>query len=196
MVHYPIRNHGNKEFNTLEVETIEFMPPEKIPETTPLSKCKEILELPNISTNSKLFTDYRKYNLPWTPHYRLQQVCYTDKDGLRRYENDYIVAMGSYYSTSIGDRFKITLDNGNIFTVMFGDGKWDSDCDERNMYMPVVNYDGEKEGNLLEFIIDSDVLHEDVYNYGSLEKLECFNGNIIQIEYLGRNTDYDWDIYF
>lgn len=155
----------------------------------------EECDLPNISTSVKLFTDYRAYNLQYTPHYRLQQVAWTDNQGLRRFNDDYIVALGSYYSVSIGDRFEITLDSGEIFTVIFGDGKWDVDCDERNMYTPVIDYEGEPAANLLEFIIDKDVLNSKVYEYGDLCLLDNFQGNIVKIIYLGRNNSADWDTY-
>lgn len=155
------------------------------------------MELPqNVSTESKLFTDYRFYNIDGTPHKRLQERAWTDENGLRRFNNDYIVAMGSFYSTSIGDRFKVFLDTGKSFTVIFGDGKWDADCDERHMYTPIVNYDGEVVANLLEFIIDSDVLDPDVYEYGSLERMNNFKGDIEAIYYLGRDDSADWDTYY
>lgn len=153
------------------------------------------LELPSISTKVKLFTDYRVYNLWYTPHYRLQQAAWTDEQGLRRFKNDYIVALGSYYSTDIGDRFEITLDSGRMFTVIMGDGKWDADCDERKMYTPCIDYGGEPAANVLEFVVDKNILDDEVYKYGSLERLNGFEGNITKMEYLGRDNSQDWDLY-
>lgn len=157
---------------------------------------RESLELPDISTESKLFTDYRFYNIPGTPHNRLQQKARTDSNGLRRFNNDYIVAMGSYYSTSIGDRFRVELSSGRVFTVIFGDGKWGIDCDSKNMYTPVKNYDGETVGNLLEFIVDEDILDPNVYSYGGIERLDIFKGDVVRIWYIGRDDSEDWDTYF
>lgn len=151
--------------------------------------------LPVISTNVKLFTDYRSYNLWFTPHYRLQQAAWTDEQGFRRYNDDYIVALGSYYSVRIGDRFEITLSGGKTFTVIFGDGKADIDCDSRNMYTPCFDYEGNQAANLLEFIIDKDKLPKEIYGYGSLDKLEDFNGDIVKMIYIGRDTSADWDTY-
>lgn len=105
--------------------------------TAPDAESKGIIcQLPSIKTNVKYFTDYRRYDIWFTPHYRLQQAAWTDNQGLRRFNNDYIVALGSYYSTCIGDRFKVTLDSGRNFTVILGDGKWDEDCDKLCMYTP------------------------------------------------------------
>lgn len=158
-------------------------------------KVGEICEIPDISTSVKLFTDYRVYDLWYTPHYRLQKASYTDSQGLRRFNNDYIVALGSYYSVNIGDRFEVTLDNGKKFTVIFGDGKWDTDCDSKNMYTPVKDYNGNKAANLLEFIIDENVLDEKIYRYGDLNFLDNFTGEIVKIVYLGRDNSEDWNTY-
>lgn len=155
----------------------------------------ETVPLPTLPTNIKNYTDYRHYNLWYTPHYRLQQVAYTDENGLRRFNDDYIVALGKFYSESIGDRFKVTLDTGREFTVIFGDGKAPIDCDENNMYTPCRNYDGERCANVLEFIIDSGVMAKEVYAYGSIDCIEEFKGNIAKMEYLGRDNSADWDTY-
>lgn len=154
-----------------------------------------VCQLPAIKTNVKFFTDYHIYNLWYTPHFRLQQEAWTDEQGLRRFNEDYIVALGSYYSTSIGDRFKVTLNSGKVFTVIFGDGTWDKDCDRLCMYTPCKDYDGNEAANLLEFIVDKDVLDSDVYEYGSIEKLSGFEGNIAEMVYLGRDTSQNWDLY-
>ena len=157
---------------------------------------KEIqCELPEISTHVKFFTDYRCYSLWYTPHYRLQQSAWTDEQGLRRYNDDYIVALGSFYSTDIGDRFKIILDTGKTFTVILGDGKVDADCDSKNMYTPCIDYGGNAAANLIEFVIDESVLASEVYRYGSLDYLEDFKGNIVEMVYLGRDESQDWDTY-
>lgn len=164
---------------------------EKTNEEQRMKEC----ELPDIFTNVKFFTDYRSYNLWYTPHYRLQQQAWTDVQGLRRFGEDYIVALGSFYSVSIGDRFEVTLDSGRTFTVIFGDGKVDEDCDSRNMYTPCYDIDGNKAANLLEFIIDDDILPKEIYDYGSLDILAGFKGNVIKMVYLGRDDSADWDTY-
>ena len=158
-------------------------------------KIGESVPLPSLPTNVKLCTDYRSYNLWYTPHYRLQQAAYTDENGLRRYNDDYIVGLGKFYSETIGDRFKITLDTGSEFTVILGDGKTPIDCDENNMYTPCKDYNGNDCANVLEFIMDSDVMSDKVYAYGSIDCLDEFSGNVVRMEYLGRDTSADWDTY-
>lgn len=151
--------------------------------------------LPSIPTNIKSFTDYRVYNIEGTPHYRLQNQCCTDQLGLRRFGEDYCVAVGSYYSTDIGDRFEVTLDNGFVFTVIVSDTKADYDTDEQHMYTPCVNYNGEKSGNLLEFIVDIESISKEMYAYGSVDYHSQFKGNIVNMFYLGRDQSGDWTSY-
>lgn len=172
------------------VQTIENTTEPVIEQEEPV-QCK-YLPLPDIDTSVKTFTDYRCYNIVGTPHNRLQQVCYTDSNGFRRFGEDYVVALGSYYSIDIGDRYRVTLDTGVEFTVILGDCKADCDTDPSNMYAPCVNYDGESVGNLLEFIIDDDILPAEIYSHGDLQRFEFMQGSVIQFEYLGRDNSGDW----
>ena len=166
----------------------------EINETDKWSINEEVI-LPNIPTNIKFCTDYRCYNIDGTPHKRLQSVSYTDELGCRRYNDDYCVGLGSFYSERIGDRFEVTLDTGNIFTIITGDMKADCDTDINNMYTPCINYEKENCANVLEFIIDDDAVSEKMYAYGSLDYHDEFKGNIIKMTYLGRDTSMDWDMY-
>lgn len=150
------------------------------------------LPLPEVDTSVKLFTDYRRYDIVGTPHYNLQQLAYTDEIGCRRYGEDYIVGMGSFYSTTVGDRFLVELDTGVSFTVILGDGKADVDCDSSHMYTPCFNYDGQAVGNLLEFIVDTDVLAHKVYAYGSLDCIPYFEGSVEKLTYIGNDENIRW----
>ena len=172
-----------EELNTLNaVDTDKWSVNEEVP-------------LPNIPTNVKFCTDYRCYNIEGTPHLKMQNLSYTDELGCRRFNDDYCVALGSFYSERIGDRFEVTLDSGRIFTVITGDMKADCDTDPNNMYGPCINYDFEPSANVLEFIIDDTVVSDDMYNYGSLDYHEEFKGNIVRMIYLGRDNSTDWDKY-
>ena len=155
----------------------------------------EEVPLPDLPTNMKYCTDYRWYGIEGTPHNRMQNLSYTDEIGCRKYNDDYCVGLGSFYSNRIGDRFEVTLENGNVFTVITGDMKADCDTDSTNMYAPCVNYEGEYCANVIEFIIDDKVVSDDMYAYGSLDYHEDFKGDIIKMVYLGRDNSMDWDSY-
>ena len=158
-------------------------------------KINEEVPLPSIPTNMKYCTDYRWYGIEGTPHNRMQNLSYTDEIGCRKYNDDYCVGLGSFYSERIGDRFEVTLENGNVFTIITGDMKADCDTDITNMYAPCINYDGEQCANVIEFIIDDEVVSDDMYRYGSLDYHNEFKGDIVKMIYLGRDSSMDWDLY-
>lgn len=172
----------------IAAETVE--PPSDVAEETTL------LSIPSIASDMHLYTDYRAYNITGSPSYRLQQKCYTDEYGCRRFGEDYVIGLGTFYSTDIGDRFEITLDNGNTFTAILGDNKADRDTDVTNRYTECVNYDGEPCANILEFIVDTDLLSERVKELGTLTYYDHFDGNVTAIKYLGRDESEDWSVYY
>lgn len=183
------------EYKTIIDSYKETDNPQEVVNTINKWEVGQELPLPEIPSNMKLCTDYRFYNIKGTPHNRLQLSAWTDEFGCRRYNDDYIVGLGSFYSVDIGDRFEVTLDTGRVFTIILGDGKADCDTDELNMFTPCFNYEGEYCANILEFIIDKDVMYDKCYQYGSLDYHDEFKGDIIKMVYLGRDNGGDWTTY-
>ena len=141
------------------------------------------LEIPDCDTSFKAYMDYSCITDDTTVQWELQQTAYTDEYGLRKIGTDYCVAVGSYYSETVGERFKITLDNGNEFTVIVSDLKQDKHTDISNQYSPVYDSYGEFYGaNVLEFIVDVDQLHSMVVTLGTVSYYDEFKGNIVSIE--------------
>lgn len=96
---------------------------------------------------------------------------------------DYIVAMGTYYAENVGDRFKITLDTDNEITVIIGDIKQDIHTDYFNQYTPIYDENGIFfSGNVLEFIVDTDVLPKVPRRLGTVSYFDYLKGNIKSIE--------------
>lgn len=144
------------------------------------------VDIPDLPTDMKQYTDYRSYNQTDTDQYYIQTHAVTDEQGFRKYGSDYCVAMGRYYTEQCGDRFLVTLENGNSFTVITADVKQDIHTDETNMYSPCINYNNEPCANVLEFIIDKNAVPNELLDYGSVSWYDEFDGNIASIEYLGR----------
>lgn len=143
------------------------------------------LEIPDCDTSFKAYMDYSCITDDTTMQWELQQKAYTNEYGLRKIGTDYCVAVGSYYSETIGERFKITLDNNNEFTVIISDLKKDEHTDSSNRYSPVYDENGEfYSANVLEFIVDTDQLHSMVTTLGTVSYYDEFEGNIISIERL------------
>ena len=140
-------------------------------------------DIPDYDTAFKTYMDYRKITDKTSAQYMLQMEAYTDDMGLRKYEDHYIVAMGTYYSDNIGDTFKITLDNDTSFNVIIGDIKADCHTDSQNMYSPVYDDNGNLiSANVIEFIVDTNKLDRSVKKLGTVSAYDDFKGNIIEIE--------------
>lgn len=153
------------------------------------------VELPNLPTDRKVCTDYRVYNIPGTPHNRMQLAAHTDEQGCRRYGEFYIVGLGSAYANRVGETFEVELDTGVIFTIITGDMKPDDVTDITHRFEGCYNYDGAYCANILEFIIDKETFDTRAYQWGGVDWYENFKGNIVRMTYLGRDTSADWDIY-
>lgn len=148
---------------------------------TPIST--ETLNVPTCNTEFKTYMDYRCITDKTSAQYELQQFAWTDEDGFRRIGDDYIVAMGTYYAENVGDRFKITLDTDNQITVIIGDIKQDIHTDYFNQYTPIYDENGIFfSGNVLEFIVDTDVLPKIPRRLGTVSYFDNLKGNIKSIE--------------
>ena len=143
----------------------------------------ETLDIPTCNTEFKTYMDYRCITDKTSAQYELQQFAWTDEDGFRRIGDDYIVAMGTYYAENVGDKFKITLDTDNEITVIIGDIKQDVHTDYFNQYTPIYDENGIFfSGNVLEFIVDTDVLPKVPRRLGTVSYFDYLKGNIKSIE--------------
>ena len=143
----------------------------------------ETLDIPTCNTEFKTYMDYRCITDKTSAQYELQQFAWTDEDGFRRIDNDYIVAMGTYYAENVGDRFKITLDTDNEITVTIGDIKQDIHTDYFHQYTPMYDENGIFfSGNVLEFVVDTDVLPKVPRRLGTVSYFNYLKGNIKSIE--------------
>lgn len=142
---------------------------------TLLLAAQMIFTVPDVDSDFKSYMDYRCITNTSSDQYKLQQKCYTDDNGLRVYDRYYAVALGTYYSSTIGDKFHITLDTGEEFDVIVGDVKADCDTDKTNRYVPV-------NGNIIEFIVDTKKLPKDVRFMGTISALDDFEGSVTSIE--------------
>ena len=143
----------------------------------------EEMQIPNCDTSFKSYMDYRCITNKASDQYKLQQSAWTDDMGLRRVDDYYLVAMGTYYSNTVGDKFRITLEGDKTFDVMIGDIKADIHTDNSNMYSPVYNENGTfKSANVVEFIIDIKSMDRKVKLMGDVSAYEEFKGNIVKIE--------------
>lgn len=137
-----------------------------------------VYDIPEVNTDFKSYMDFRCITNTRSAQYRLQKKAITDENGLRKVDEYYCVALGTYYSSNIGDIFKVTLDSGETFKVIVGDIKADKDTDIYNMYH--VRYDGS--GDMIEFIVDTDILPRKVRRAGTISAIDKFSGSVTSIE--------------
>lgn len=139
-------------------------------------------EVPTVNTSFKSFTYYTSLSRSST-QWRLQEKAYTDKNGLRKIENYYLVAVGTYYSSTIGDLFRFTTDTGNVFEIIVCDIKANKHTDSRNMYTRGKN------PCMVEFYV-AKTLCKTAKVRGSIGVLSGFEGSIVKVEKLGH---YNWE---
>lgn len=122
----------------------------------------------------KSYTDYRLLSKS-SKQWQLQEKAYTDENGLRKIGDAYLVAMGSYYGTNLGAKYRVVMESGIEFYVILCDCKNDIHTDSNNQVC-LVN------GSVLEFYVDSDVLPNSVSVSGSVGAIPMFSGSINSIQ--------------
>ena len=134
------------------------------------------LGLPTSATGSfKTYMDYRTITDRTSKQYHLQQVSHTDADGFRRFNDYYLVAVGSYYSGyQVGKELRIILEDETIINALIGDLKQDRHTDSKNQHI-VHN------GNIVEFIVDVNVLDCKSRDWGDISH-SGFEGRIVAIK--------------
>ena len=66
--------------------------------------------------------------------YKLKTMCIPDTQGFLRYDDRYIVAVGTYFNATVGTFIDIELENGTIIPAIVGDIKADIHTDQNNIY--------------------------------------------------------------
>ncbi len=105
------------------------------------------------------------YNLfgSGTDQYKLQQLAETDRNGLRKVEGRYCVAIGSHFGTAIGQKFDLILENNVVIPCVMGDQKADCHTDSANIFT--------QNGCCSEFIVDSAGLNPDAMQSGDVSSI-------------------------
>lgn len=130
----------------------------------------------------KSFMDYRTITNIESQQYKLQQhYAYTGEHGIRMADGRYIVAIGTYFTPNVGQYFDIILENDTVIPCILGDQKADVDTDSNNIIT-------KHNGCMSEFIVDSDMLNDDVKFYGDMSCCsKDWNSPIKTIKVYNRN---------
>jgi Membrane protein involved in colicin uptake len=130
----------------------------------------------SFTSSRKTYMDYRAIH-PDSLQMRIIQSSTTlQPDGLLTTDDGFIaVALGSTYG-SLGSKYRITTDTGQVFKVIKVDAKSDAHT---------INGCQDASGAMIEFVIDIDMMsasYPTVSITGNFNSLYRFSGNIIKIE--------------
>lgn len=165
----------------IEIETeteTEIITTTKAIETTTratIKKSKASMHVPSEISNFKSYMDYRM--ITCGAQLELQKQAYTDANGCRKVGNYFCIALGSYYGSEIGAKYRIHLSDGTSFLGILADQKADKDTNATNQYT-IYNRD------IIEFVVDTNCLPSTVQLSGSLSSLEKFEGKVVGIDKL------------
>lgn len=140
----------------------------------------ESLDIPFGDTSCMMYMDYRALTDTTSKQWELQQNAYTDWQGFRKIGDDYCVALGTYYG-QIGDRFRISTDKGNCYSVIMSDAKG-FDAVFYNDYQSWYHVCGDSRVNLIEFVVDTYSLDNYAQIMGDCGVLDNIGGNIVSVE--------------
>lgn len=139
----------------------------------------------NVDTSFKTYMDWRCITNKSSAQYKfIKKWGWCDSDGFMRAngesdfgipEDYYIIALGSYYGTTIGTKYRITTNTGNVFYGVLGDCKADRHTNSTHQY-------AKRNKDVVEFIVDTRYLNSSVKRAGSANVLMPFNGRIAKIE--------------
>lgn len=128
-------------------------------------------DVPNNSIKS--YMDYRKITLVSSKQYKLQKIAYTGDYGIRMVNERYCVAVGSYYTTKIGQYIDIELENGSVIHGILADCKADRHTDSTNRFHP--------DGSVVEFVVNTNFLNKKVKKIGDVSYINDWNSEVINI---------------
>lgn len=173
-------------FNTISQSTLEEYSDISESEDIVVESCINYIpfNVPNIDSSFKAYMDYRKITSKSSDQYKfIQENAWVDDSGFMRCRADegaesdyYLIALGSYYGTEIGTKYRITTDTGNVFYGVLADCKDDKHTNDTNQYTIVGN------DNVVEFLVDEKTLDKEVKYHGTADKIESLSGEILNIE--------------
>lgn len=110
-----------------------------------------------------------------SPQGQLQKQAYTDENGLRKVDDCYCAALGTYYNGNIGDKFLVTLSTGTQFKMILCDVKSDRHTDPTHRYT-------RSNGCVIEFYVDHNKLNPKAKSSGNISSISGFEGDITRID--------------
>lgn len=142
------------------------------------------LSVPNINSSFKPYMDYRTITDKNSDQYKfIQKWGWSDYEGFMRCDgernlgiedNYYLIALGSYYGTKIGTKYRLTLNTGRVFYGVLADCKADKHTNSTNQYG--------RNKDVVEFLVDTRRLNKSVRYHGTANVYMPLNGSVVKVE--------------
>lgn len=115
----------------------------------------------NVPSNSsfKSYMDSSYITNINSEQYKFKYEYLCSRSGIMLVDDRYVIALGSYYTTSIGTRVDLVMENGAIVRCVVGDCKADRDTDSTNRQHSIDH-------SVVEFIVCADMLNDKVLTMG------------------------------
>lgn len=132
----------------------------------------ELYDTPD-NCHFKSFMDYRTITDKTSKQFDMQNnEAYTDVNtGLRMVNDRYCIAVGSFYTKTIGKKIDVVLENGTIIPCIFAEAKSDEHTDK-------LTHRQNPNGSVIEFIVDTPLLDNKVIHSGNIEFVNDFLDNL------------------
>lgn len=151
-------------------------------------ECKKLIDFVDLDapTNQRMksYMDYRAITAKTSRQYILQHtLAYTGDYGLRMVNGRYCVALGSYYTKTIGQYVDIELENGKIIHGILADQKSDAHTDAMNQI--------HSDGSVVEFVVDGTVFDPAVIKHtGDISYLNGWDSKVVKIRVYDTIEDF------
>ena len=133
------------------------------------------------TSGGKSYMPYTAITSTDSPQYKLQCQAHTGNYGIRMVGDRYCVALGSYYTTTIGQKFDLVLENGTVIPCVLSDIK----ADEHTLCDNVTTANN---GCVSEFIVDINHLKKDIKTHGDISYAEgTWDSPVVMIRVYGKN---------
>lgn len=132
----------------------------------------------------KSYMPYTAITSKSSPQWKLQQVAYTGDYGIRQVNGRFCIAVGSAYTSKIGQYIDLVLENGTVIPCILADQKANKDTNSDNTIT-------EHDGSLVEFVVSSSNLSKTVKRMGDISYAsDGWNSMITQVIVYDEMADY------
>ena len=141
--------------------------------------------VPAVNSSFKTYMDYRAVTNKASAQYKLIHTWgWSDSQGFMRVTGErelgitndyYMIALGNYYGTTMGTKYRITTDTGNVFYGILSDAKACPEVNSTKQY-------GLRNKDIVEFLVNTPMLNREVKKWGSANVYMPLNGSIVSIE--------------